>query len=332
MPNTPISYQQYKKKHSAWTRHFRNFRDWLTLLIFNFLFQFLSISSAQTLGKMLGRFAYRVLKKEKGIVLQNLRFAYPHQTEKKLEQWTKDCFLHYGQFLFEFALLEQIKNNLQTYVTIKNGEILKNAYMQNQGVILLSLHLGNWEYLCPYLTSQNLPFYFITKNYANTGLNQLIRDKRERMGAKIVLRDHEDTRDQIYQCIAQKEILYILIDQDTRVASKYVPFFNIPAKTPLFAALLALKTGVPVVSTICTREENGTFCIEFFEVGHFASEVSREKPTQQEIFDVTYSFNQHLEQLIAKAPAQWAWFHRRWKSRPNSEELKMMKDHLSQQQ
>ena len=45
----------------------------------------------------------------------------------------------------------------------------------------------------------------------------------------------------------RNRIVALLIDQDTRGAGVFVPFFGRPARTPPGAAVLALRTRVPVL-------------------------------------------------------------------------------------
>ena len=231
MDEPSVSYQSYRKQRSAWTGFLRRFRDWLSLVVLHSCFRFLSLSSAQTLGKGVGRLAYRLLAKDRGIARKNLAIAYPQQPLATREQWVKECFQHYGQFLFEFLLLHRIKEQPERYLQVRNAHILTHAYAQNQGVILLGLHFGNWEYVTPYMASRQLPFHFITKNYAQNGINKLVRNKREDAGVRVILREQADTMQRIYTCLEQHEILYVLIDQDTRVASMHVPYFGLPAKS-----------------------------------------------------------------------------------------------------
>ena len=106
MDEPSVSYQSYRKQRSAWTGSLRRFRDWLSLVVLHSCFRFLSLSSAQTLGKGVGRLAYRLLAKDRGIARKNLAIAYPQHPLATREQWVKECFQHYGQFLFEFLLMQ----------------------------------------------------------------------------------------------------------------------------------------------------------------------------------------------------------------------------------
>ena len=123
-------------------------------------------------------------------------------------------------------------------------------------------------------------------------------------------------------CLRNKEVLVLAIDQDTNVLSTWVPFFGIPAKTPVGAAVFALKTGAAVVSYNVIRQTDGTFKMRFETLGTF---VRQHHEMEQDVYAVTRKMNLHLEQRIRENPQQWAWFHRRWRHRPSEEELRKMK-------
>ncbi|MDH3238185.1 MAG: hypothetical protein OEM47_06645 [Deltaproteobacteria bacterium] len=44
-----------------------------------------------------------------------------------------------------------------------------------------------------------------------------------------------------------------------------------------------------------------------------------EAPREEEVVRLTRRCNEELEKAIREDPAQWLWFHRRWKTRPPGE-------------
>ena len=56
------------------------------------------------------------------------------------------------------------------------------------------------------------------------------------------------------RALRKGEMLGLLIDQDTRVQSVFVPFFGQPAATPRAAADLALRTGAAALVVLYQRE------------------------------------------------------------------------------
>ena len=84
----------------------------------------LSISQLQKLGLGIGNFAYHVLRKDRGIVIKQLKLIFPELNDAKREQWTRECFRHFGQMLFEFLCLPQIINDQENMIRVENEAAL----------------------------------------------------------------------------------------------------------------------------------------------------------------------------------------------------------------
>jgi KDO2-lipid IV(A) lauroyltransferase len=101
----------------------------------------------------------------------------------------------------------------------------------------------------------------------------------------------------------------ILLDQNaTRSEGVFVPFFGVPASTSKGLALIALRTGAPVVPVFLRREPDGRHCME---VG-----PPIPVPADGDADTYTATFNQVIEAAVRRAPEQWLWMHARWRTRP----------------
>ena len=150
-----------------------------------------------------------------------------------------------------------------------------------------------------------------------------MENQRENEYMEILPRGTSKTIRKLIKCLRDKEVLILAIDQDTNVLSTWIPFFGIPAKTPVGAAILALKTGANVLSYTACRQDDGTFIMRFEGLGNF---TRKNNNLDQDVYSTLRKINQHLEKRIRENPTQWAWFHRRWRHRPSKEELMKMKE------
>ena len=317
------TYDEFKKNRPAWTTSIRRGLEYILFRFGLYLGKKLSISQLQKLGLGIGNFAYHVLRKDRGIVIKQLKLIFPELNDAKREQWTRECFQHFGQMLFEFLCLPQIINDQENLISVENEDALMNAVNAGKGVILLGMHIGNWELITAYAKRKGLVMTAATANVPDKRINQLMISQRKLENMEIMPRGTGMSSRKLFRCLKNKNILILIIDQDTNVPSTWVPFFGIPAKTPVGAAVFALKTGASVVSYNVIRENDGTFRLKFETLGIFA----RSHPAmEQDVYSVTRKINQHLEQCIRENPQQWAWFHRRWRHRPSAEELKKMEE------
>ena len=173
------------------------------------------------------------------------------------------------------------------------------------------------EIFLPYCLQKGYSGKLISTNAPDPRLNELILKNRQRGKAEVIPRGDPKTGRKILECFKKGEILFIAIDQDTRVPSIWVPFFGIPAKTPSSAASLALKTGAPVLSYLALRQADGTFQVQIHNLGVFEKKY---QDARKDTYWVTRALSLHIEKLIRDCPEQWAWFHRRWRNAPPPEE------------
>ncbi|MGY8698050.1 MAG: lysophospholipid acyltransferase family protein [bacterium] len=325
-PETEIrqpTYDEFKKNRPVWTTSLRRGVEYAVFRFGLFLGKKLSLPQLQKMGRGVGSFGYKVLHKDRGIVEKQLELIFPELDAAQRKQWTQECFAHFGQMLFEFLSLPQILRDEADLLEVENEEALTKAIQAEKGVILLAMHSGNWELISAYAKRSGLKMKAATTNFPDPRINELIESQREHGNMEILRRGTSTAIRKLLSCLREKEVLVLAIDQDTNVLSTWVPFFGIPAKTPVGAAVFALKTGASVVSYNVIRQPNGTFRMRFETLGNF---VRQHPEMEQDVYSVTRKMNLHLEQRIREHPQQWAWFHRRWRHRPVEEELKKMKE------
>jgi Lauroyl/myristoyl acyltransferase len=242
------TYDEFKKNRPAWTTSIRRGLEYIFFRFGLYLGKRLSLSQLQKLGLVIGNFAYLVLRKDRGIVIKQLKLIFPELNNEKLEQWTRECFKHFGQMLFEFLSLPKIINDQENLMRVENEAALINAVNAGKGVILLGMHMGNWELITAYAKRTGLFMTAATANFPDHRINQLMIRQRKLVNMEIMPRGTGMSSRKLFRCLKNKNILILIIDQDTNVPSIWVPFFGIPAKTPVGAAVFSLKTGASVVS------------------------------------------------------------------------------------
>ena len=319
----PPTYDEFKKNRPVWTASLRRGVEYAVFRFGLFLGKNLSLPRLQKMGREVGSFAYKVLRKDRGIVEKQLELIFPELDAAQRKQWTQACFAHFGQMLFEFLSLPQILRDEADLLEVENEEALTKAIQADKGVILLAMHSGNWELISAYAKRSGLKMKAATTNFPDPRINELIESQREHGNMEILRRGTSSSIRKLLSCLREKEVLILAIDQDTNVLSTWVPFFGIPAKTPVGAAVFALKTGASVLSYNVIRQPNGTFRMRFDTLGNF---VRQHPKMEQDVYSVTRKMNLHLEKRIREKPQQWAWFHRRWRHRPAEEELKRMNE------
>ncbi|MBF0279054.1 MAG: lysophospholipid acyltransferase family protein [SAR324 cluster bacterium] len=317
-----ISYQAFKKKRPQWTKTVRRNLEYRALQGGVALGRRLSLEKLQFWGRCLGKVAHSLLKKDRGIIEQQLALVFPDVPIEQRQLWTYECFLHFGQMLFEVLGMNHMAKESASRFEIYGEELLDEGHHLGKGTIVLGAHLGNWEMLSSYISKTGYSTKVAVTPLYDERLNDFFVKMREKEGVTLIQRNNPRATRSILECFKQNEIFFVLIDQDTDVSSMFVPFFGMLAQTPVGASSLALKTGALVISAMVIRQPRGKFEIRFERLGVFG----KKNYSRADLFEVTAQFNQHLEQIIKRYPSQWAWFHRRWKHQPEEKDILFFKE------
>lgn len=268
---------------------------------------------AGRMGRAFGALAFFVARTERRRALDSLARAFPDLPEAERVRLAKACFRHLGQCAFELACIRKLDAELERWVEWPEADrsVLEHALAKGKGVLFVSGHVGNWELLARRVAMAGYPCQTIAKETTDPRLTRLVERFREAGRLKSIWRGQDGAAKAMLKALKGGEILGMLIDQDTKVQSVFVPFFGHLASTPRAAADLALRTGAAVVVGFCQRQEGGRYRLSMKEVA-----VPPSGDREADAVALTARMTEEIEQAIRRAPAQWVWMHRRWKTRP----------------
>ena len=110
----------------------------------------------------------------------------------------------------------------------------------------------------------------------------------------------------------------ILADQNAGLRGTFVRFFGLEASTYAAPAALAVRTGLPLYAAACIRIPGPPmhFEMHLIKLPRPSADLKESEAAQAYL----ESFFACLERWVRRAPDQYNWIHRRWKSRPAGEE------------
>jgi KDO2-lipid IV(A) lauroyltransferase len=113
----------------------------------------------------------------------------------------------------------------------------------------------------------------------------------------------------VIKALSQNRVVGILIDQRAkRSEGIWADFFGKKAPTTPGLAVLAMKTGAPVVPVFMVRDGFGKHRLVIQE----PLELVHTGDIKKDVEANTQLFNHTLESMIRQYPDQWFWVHRRW--------------------
>ncbi|MFB0528154.1 MAG: lysophospholipid acyltransferase family protein, partial [bacterium] len=96
----------------------------------------------------------------------------------------------------------------------------------------------------------------------------------------------------------------------------FVDFFGRPAGTVIGPAVMALRTGAPIVPVFNVRQGVNKHKVIIGPPVELEISGNQEK----DILTVTAKITKVIEEFVRQYPTHWWWFHNRWRAKPKKEE------------
>ena len=260
---------------------------------------FLSPKFRYWFGILIGSLFFKVIKKRKKHAYYQLKKSFPKKSNSEILKILKKTHIHFGQmFIDAISTIKIVKNE---DIKILNADILNKLKSKNEGFILLTAHIGNWEIIPVWLSENNFTIKTVTKNQKNKGAHFFFQNLRKKNGVNPVS-IHYPTHEMI-KSIKNGEVLILASDQDAGKKGEFINFFGRPASTPRGASVFYEKTKCEIIAAFCIKEKI-KYSIEFVKI----------KPNNQ-YPSIMFQFTELLEKKVRKYPNQYFWFHKRWKTK-----------------
>ena len=264
-------------------------------------------------GRSLGSLLYLLAGKHRKIARANLRFAFGDTLpEETIDRIICDNVRQFGMIGQEFVKFMQpvgeTARMVDAAVTVEGEEHLRAARAKSRSVILLGAHFGNWEMGHLYYARHYNRLNFIVRRIDNPLVENVRYSYNTKLGVNIIYKEN-GLREAI-QHLKNGEDLVIFADQNAGPKEGIaVNFFGHPTTSLYIAPSLAQKYRLPLVPMFTVREKN-----PYRHRLVFLPEIPISGDAPKEgIETLTRRQNEALEQIIARYPDHWLWFHRRWK-------------------
>ncbi len=266
------------------------------------------------LGRRLGDLAFLLLARRRRTALANLALAFPDLDAAARRGVCRRSFQHLGVMGFELCatLAHPIERTLAR-IRFDGLEHLRAAMAAHGRALVLTAHLGNWELLTVAHRLTGFRLAIVVRPLDSPWLNALAERLRRKSGVELI--DKRGALRPVLRALRGGRLVAILLDQNAaRRESVFVPFFGRPASTSKSLALLARRTGAPVVPIFIRREAAGWHRVTVLPP--LRASIDGADATLAEL---TARCTAAIETAIRGAPEQWLWVHDRWRTRPGEE-------------
>ncbi|MGB4521369.1 MAG: ELM1/GtrOC1 family putative glycosyltransferase [Candidatus Omnitrophota bacterium] len=260
------------------------------------------------LGKSIGELLYYFDSRHRALAYANIKTAIGNQLSvKQLSEVTKKFYQHFGQNLIEVFLLPKIdKKYLDKYMMVQGKENTSAGFNKGKGVILLSMHAGNWEFSNLVCKNLGFPFNFFVRDQRYPRLDKMLNLYRQQKGCTVIQRNNPGRA--LIQALKNNEAVGMTVDQGGK-NGLLVNFFGKQASMPTGAIRLALKYGSEILPVYYTRL-NGPY-----QKVIIGSRFALKKTGDEEV-DIRENLQELMhtyEKFILEYPYEYLWTYKIWK-------------------
>jgi KDO2-lipid IV(A) lauroyltransferase len=237
----------------------------------------------------------------------NLAASFPLLTPQERRGIIRRSIRSVSRTMLELFMLPRLSaEDLERLIETPDLTPLREAAQSGDGVIFITAHFGNWEFLAAHVAHQVAPLTVIARDATHRGTAHMINAARQSHGLHIVGR--RDTREML-RVLNAGGLLGMLPDQHAAEGGMLMDFLGRPAWTFTGPALLASRTGARVFATFCIRDFNGPFKMMLLP----ELKLVRTDDREADVVANTRLISDAIEQAIREHPDNWLWLHNRWK-------------------
>ncbi len=266
------------------------------------------------LGKWLGPTVLGRLKSTRRRAEEQISTAFqctPSQTQEILQKHFENLGISVLEIFYTPRLVKE-KERLAEFIEIDHPERLAEALADQKGVIGLTAHFGNWEWLGAGLSLAGFPTTTIAKRQPNDQVTRILNEFRTLAGLDVF---HSGGSELIgaARAMKSKKILGFVADKDGGVDGVPVMFLNRISSAVEGPAVFAKRFDAPIVPLFITRKPDGAGHV--IHVGEpFYYENTGD--SRHDIDQLTEKMTKIIESYIHLYPPEWLWIQRRWWTSP----------------
>lgn len=266
----------------------------------------------------LSLYFYRKAPKYRKLARKHLEIAFgSEKPPEEIDEILRQTYINYGMNLAEFLMLTyKSREWVESKVNFNDPNWhIRTQLEKGKGVVGLSGHFGSWELVGARTGIYKYPIVVVVKAQRDAITSKFIMDTRTKWGNEYIFR-MRGVRDECMRQLALNKIVGLIADQNVSHGGVDVDFFGKKASTATGPAYIAMKAGIPVTPSFPARNTDGTITLHVFDpipmrdTGNFDEDL---------VYNVQLC-NKAIEDFARLNPAEYFWWHRRWRSKEKKEQ------------
>jgi KDO2-lipid IV(A) lauroyltransferase len=258
------------------------------------------------LSDVLVVFVYHLVGYRKGIVLSNLKVAFPEKTERERRAIAKQFYRNFTDTIVESVKLISSGEALIDKMFVGNMDALNAVAEKGKNVQIHAMHNFNWEVVNQGVSRLlKRPLLAVYQPITNKFFNDIFMKVRSRFGTKLI--PANDFKNNFIHLDTEQHLLALVADQNPGNPAKawWLNFFGKPAPFVMGPERAARERNTIVVFANFFKVKRGVYSFE--------SVLVTEDPASMKEGDLTKLYLKYIQEKIRERPDNYLWSHRRWK-------------------
>jgi KDO2-lipid IV(A) lauroyltransferase len=246
----------------------------------------------------------------------NLAHVLQSDDAKFVDSVARRSFRNFGKYVIDFVHFPAItREEVKRRLRFEQWDELNVAASSGRGIIIATIHFGNWDLGAAALAAYGYPINAIAETFRYGPMNDLVQGSRTKLGMKVV--GHDRLGPTVFKALRRGEMLAMLVDVASDDIAIRVDFFGAPALVSSAAARIALRTNAWVVPAVVLRgPHDDTVIRPIIDIS--LRDYTPTGDATHDTHELTRLIMASMEKTIRQYPDQWFIFRKMWNQSANA--------------
>jgi len=265
----------------------------------------LPIRVSRAIGRLVASIVYIFSDNDRKGFAYNLSLALGKPADDMtIRRTIRKIFVNYGEYMADFFILPQLPPHKirQSFAYLKGERVIEEALAKGRGAIMLSAHIGNWEFGGIMMRLSDYPLAVVALPHNTEATNALVNRFREGRGIEVIeVDDSPFSSIGILKHLRKNGVVAMIGDRDFFDNGMPITFLGKQVRFPVGPVAIAMSSGASLIPAFVLKQEDG----RYFGILEEAVQLSREGTREQMIKANLHKVARVFETYIRRYPDQW---------------------------